>query len=860
MGTEFASIFTNEQTEYSSGLLAASPTIDLTDWPVPAGIATGTGSQLGGPGYLLTAQVPALGYYEVEFMMANNFWGCDFQHGNSACGVNIRQGIAHMIDKTLFASSDPGIATGTGIAVDNPVPANAAGGLLSPDSCTFDNRNISGWTNQTNTSSSLCSVGAGTGGNNIGGGSYHVASATGADGFTWLQSPGSKDLDEAAAHFVMGGVGTGCLNGIGTGVASCLTSTTSILTGVTACGNNCPAFFVRNDNPPRLDLGNGLSAETCYILTGVYGTPACSDLVVTDGPITAFPGFTTSTTSEALTWGMYTAAFQGPTFYDGSLYFTYNSVFVSGIGSNQVIGGGPCSNAAVPTQAASNYMYLCNSNYDALSNEMETSPCLSAAGDPIVGATSNTPSPGTCTGGKLSSHSAGVEAEAAFGQGVFTIPVFQTKDQFAYLQCTTPSSCSTSNSWVRADNNAGVGLPNYFTWLNAYNANPAVSGTIRQGFKETTRSVSPYIASTVWDTYIEGNVYDTLYAQNPLNTAQFFNWMTENTQTLTSVVYNNGGITSPPPGTAVTYRFTMRPDLTFQDGKPVTSYDVAFSYLSEVGNGAFVATAASTMTGITILSPTVFDIGVSSTGPFILPNLTGIPIVSGRYWTSAGQSAWDNEVKGCSTSACGDVQFTLSGSTVVCTGTCTKFPASTMTIASADLAASFDPIEQHIFVGSGPWQCGTVNTLGSGFCTTTGIGNGADSYTLTAYTGYFRSSQRLAIYLWSGESDTNAIGPATAVGSCFNLPVNLSGPCGHYQQGVGNPGPGISVSVTTVTSVDIFFNLNWLSPFEWASSPPTGIAPLPPLLYTLALFDGSTTYTPNPGGGSCTTPNSYYDC
>jgi hypothetical protein len=336
--------------------------------------------------------------------------------------------------------------------------------------------------------------------------------------------------------------------------------------------------------------------------------------------------------------------------------------------------------------------------------------------------------------------------------------------------------------------------------------------------------------------------------------------MTENTQTLTSVSYFSGGVTSVPPGTLVTYRFVLRPDLAFQDGRPVTSYDVAFSYLSQVGSGAFLGTSASMMTGITILNPIVFDIGVNSTGPFVLPNLTSIPIVPGHYWTNAGPSSWDSAINTCVSQSCQDVQYTLSGSTVNCKGACTSFPASLMTITPNDLTATFDPIANHIFIGSGPWQCGTGSNLGDACSTPAGRGNGATSYTLTAFPNYFRSSQRLAIYLWSGESDINAIGPATAVGGCFNVAVNLSGPCGHYQQGIGNPGSGTPVSVTTVGNVDIFFNLNWLAPFEWTTSPPTSIAPLPPLLYGLVLFDGSTTYTPNPGGTSCLTPNTYYDC
>jgi len=873
MGTLQGTIFTNDQTEYSTGLLAASPTIDFVDWPVPPGISVAPGSQLGDPGYLVTGQIPALGYYEVQFMLADTIFGCNMAHGNSACGINIRQGIAHMIDKTAFVTQDRGVPAGTGIPIDNPVPTNAVGGLLSPYSCNYDNRNIVGWLNQTN--AALCSVGAGAAGSNIGGGSYHLGTA-GSSGtctsvpVSWLQCPGSPDLNEAAAHFVLAGVATGCDGG--TGAASCLTSTDSKLSGIIAptCADPSCSFWIFFPNPARLDLGNGLAESICYIMTGTYGTPGCQYFTVNRGPSTEFPGFTTSSaTSEAVTWAMYTAAYQGPTFYDGSLYFNYNSAFVSGIGSNQISGGGPCSDSAVPTQSASNYMYLCNANYDALSTELETGHCLVAdkGGDPVAGAFSNSPTGqglGQCNDGMLSSHTAAIQAQAAFGQGAYTIPIFQTRDQFGYLQCSTPSSPCTSgltgNSWLRADNNAGVGLPNSFTWLNAWNANPAITGEIRQGFKEPTRSVNPYIASSAWDVYIEGNVYDSLYAQNPLSTSQFMNWMTENTQTLASVSYNSGGVMNAPPGTLATYRFVLRPDLTFHDGRPVTSYDVAFSYLSLVGSGSFLGTSASMMSGITILSPTVFDISVNSQSGFVLPTLTTLPIVSARYWTNAGQSAWDSAVNTCSTNSCPDVQYGLvTGTpTVTCVASCPSFAATLMQINPSFVSAAFDPIHNHILIGSGPWQCGTGANLGYASPTPLGTGNGATSYTLTAFPNYFRSSQRLAIYLWSGESDSNAIGPATAVGSCFNVAVNLSGPCGHYQQGAGNPGSGTSVSVGAVGNVDIFFNLNWLAPFEWTTSPPTGIAPMSPTLPI--LYGPGTTFTPSPGGSSCTTPNNYYDC
>jgi hypothetical protein len=554
--------------------------------------------------------------------------------------------------------------------------------------------------------------------------------------------------------------------------------------------------------------------------------------------------------------------------FDTDLYFGFNSQFVSGVSSVKQANNGACSNAAVPSGGASNYMWLCNSSYDNISGLMENAPCLLSTGggiDPRPG--QSTPSFASCLGGSVSGTctstavctavSAGYQAEDNFGQGAYAIPVYSESVAYGYLLCAFSNNvCTAGNSWTNVINSEGT--YNYFNWLNAWNNLPKLTGIIRQGFTGVIPSVNPYVATAAQEFALLGGVYDSLFVADPYSQNGFINWMTMNTQTLSSVSYTSGGVTGPPVGTAATYRFTLRPDLVFQDGLEVTSYDVAFSYLSLYSSGSVMGEGVAAMTGITILSPTTFDVSVNSNGVFVLPSIASVPILPGRYWNSGGPSLWDSALRSCD-SACPDAQYTLSGQNVVCTGACSTFTNAAMTVNQNDLSATFDPIASpnNMFIGSGPWQCGEVTGTASGVCTPgpTFAGNGQSSYTLTAFPHYFRSSQRLAIYLWSGESDLNAIGPATAVGQCFNVAVNLSGPCGHYQQGIGNPGSGKSVSVTTVGNVDIFFNLNWLAPFEWTMTAPYNIAPLPPLFYGPGM-----TYTPNPGGSSCLTPNTYYDC
>jgi hypothetical protein len=89
-----------------------------------------------------------------------------------------------------------------------------------------------------------------------------------------------------------------------------------------------------------------------------------------------------------------------------------------------------------------------------------------------------------------------------------------------------------------------------------------------------------------------------------------------------------------------------------------------------------------------------------------------------------------------------------------------------------------------------------------------------------AYTNYFRSTTKTATWIWSRESDQSgpALAAATAVASSYNLPVNLASLVGYWQHGIGNPllppstNPGTIVSVSTVTSVDAFYLVNWVSP------------------------------------------------
>jgi hypothetical protein len=475
-------------------------------------------------------------------------------------------------------------------------------------------------------------------------------------------------------------------------------------------------------------------------------------------------------------------------------------------------------------------MYLCNSGYDSISSQMEFSPCLNAPGDPSAGQT--TPTFTNCpSSSQLTAISAGYQTANLFGQNAYTIPIWSGKNQYAYL-----------SNWQRVVLHQGLGLLNYFSSLNAYSPTASVPQTIRQGFKQGTSSLNPYIASTFWDFGIVGNVWDSLNIVNPEGTSQILDWMTVKT----SILANSGLSYVPPAGTIATYRFTLRNDIFWQDGKRLTAWDVSFSYQSLKATGSFQGSGLAPMTGVKVLSPTQLDVNVNGNGPFTKLSLTSPTIIPGRYWSGqCQQGVWDGDV------ALGNV------------------PQSCMTADPNKIQPGFDPLAAGILIGSGPWECkSSTGIIGRG-CSSSGSMNPpvGGSYTLTRYgTGtipggslntFFRSNGNLALWAWTadtGQFSTDFLNFG-AVSLCFGQPLGTTG-CTHWQQGIGAPGGSSIVGLTQVGIVQRFVGVNWISPYSWAASAPTGITPTAPVLY-----EGTATLNPASVAG-CTNPypTGGYDC
>src|SRR6266849_4677403 len=122
-------IFTDSSAEFAA-IQAPTPQMDFTDWPLPSSLIVSFDQS---PSFQVTSPLPDAGYFELDFHMANNYWGCQFNFGNAACGTHTRQAFAHGMDKSLFVAQE---LFNQAVPIDNPVPPSVT--LNSPNPCNWD--------------------------------------------------------------------------------------------------------------------------------------------------------------------------------------------------------------------------------------------------------------------------------------------------------------------------------------------------------------------------------------------------------------------------------------------------------------------------------------------------------------------------------------------------------------------------------------------------------------------------------------------------------------------------------------------------------------------------------------------------
>ena len=135
--------YSNEISEFSD---FEAGRLDLTDWPVAKAQFA---SYDNNPDFVLSPGQGQYGMFGIDFNYASSTWrawGCDFQHGLSACGIEIREAFAHMIDRQSFVNDGPLSGAGQALADPSPPAKDPSATPLSAQVAwdTLTNQNVSG--------------------------------------------------------------------------------------------------------------------------------------------------------------------------------------------------------------------------------------------------------------------------------------------------------------------------------------------------------------------------------------------------------------------------------------------------------------------------------------------------------------------------------------------------------------------------------------------------------------------------------------------------------------------------------------------------------------------------------------------
>ncbi len=639
--------------------------VDLTDWQVESPAT----QQIYGlnPDFFLTVRQDDLGIFDLEINHHASFLGIPMQENRgpdsftspstkqpSAAGVEIRRALAHLLDKPDFVN----IAALQGLAKYVDIQAPPAQGLqpggnpqASQLTAALRSEDCAAHPWFTPCDAANPPVSA-----------YNLSPDSLADPFHSFANhgwSGVADLRAACDHFVLAGIN------IAPSGASC--ADVAAGTADLVSGGQTVAFYIRT-HPPRKAFGTIIFDAMNFLFDqNVAITPSCpvigcslSDIIFKTEP-------------DRDDWNLYTGGWSLDSTPD-HLYSLYHSSFAS-----NACGG-------KKSTFAQNYVFYCSPAYD---DEVAAGHFAASLND-------------------AATHFA--NAAVIAHRNVMTIPVYSAAG-VKYVAL---------NGWDGLVNVAGHGFQEgFWSLLNMrckagyvasdpkYAPGGGDCSTIRRGFSQEVHRLSPFQASTLWDFEIIDQIYDSLLKVNPLTAGvgqQVIDWMT----TKHTSSYD-------PVAQVTTQTWTLRNDLKWHDGVPVTAEDVAYTVIAfrDVPSSGLLPQVSPILSAVALNWRTV-QVRLSKQSWFFEMNIGSLPIIPKHIWAPL----------------CGDPPSPLS----VC----------------ADPA--FDPMAAGIMVGSGPRMCLNVQTGAvGGTCSLTVSGApGTQDVTmggkilLTAYDNYMRGTPGVA--------------------------------------------------------------------------------------------------------------------
>jgi len=130
--------------------------------------------------------------------------------------------------------------------------------------------------------------------------------------------------------------------------------------------------------------------------------------------------------------------------------------------------------------------------------------------------------------------------------------------------------------WQGVVSQPGHCIDNFFTFLNMhptdYEYGDCENMTIRYGVPfSNVQSLNPIYASSPPDWLVLNLIYDRMIRQNPYNTTEWMLWMVKN--------YTVGTYMHPIYGECTKISFTLRTDIYWSDGTPLTVADIHYTFV-----------------------------------------------------------------------------------------------------------------------------------------------------------------------------------------------------------------------------------------------------------------------------------------
>jgi len=569
---------------------------------------------------------------------------------------------------------------------------------------------------------------------------------------------------------------------IAAGIATGKQSGTCVLTGVNA-GVSANPFraMIRNNDPRRLAMGNGLMNAINQLFGGNVVTPTYGNIRQIGFPIV----FSAPPDGPLDDWDGYTFGYLLGSPYPDHLYGLFNSIFASNYCGTGVASGEP-----------NNPTFVCTTAIDTATR--------------AAAQTSDVPAFTAAT----------LAAFDALGKATVDIPVFTPAIRIPALRSVDGLVNVKGIAYNSAQDilfaHKGTYTPSNPLYRFGGSGDPS---TLRYGQASGTQQLNIFNAQTVWEFQALGEIYDTLFTASPINPGNIFCNMCD----FYTKVVDGAGNTH--------FRVQLRQNLFWQDGVQVDAFDVKFTWLNFRDNPTTVGgNLPGLLLNINVVDSRTLDVvwaGQSISFPvymetFVLPR---------HLWELAGDLTY-GDVGAVDPTKITNSYDPLTSGTLIGSGpfACLSVFASDLGKAGTGCGKNADGsragqslgigatmlLQAYDFVG----QAGTTNPLLQymrSYDANWGTGSGT-----AAHSGQFQE------FRWTDNNKDAQItvSDLAGVASCSGATVTLpTDPCFYWLQTSFHPGSNtINQEVQVVlTHLDDTF----VSPFSWSTTSLSNIITYP---------------------------------